>query len=144
LFFINSSPETVIVSGDKSILTARPNFGEYYIYINCVKTLYSEIEGIIRISYVREKKKNPSFIELVGYTKRKADGKFGARESLGFSDVFYRYLNEVVFKNFDLGTGQVDLSRHIVSHGGADQTQYTKNKAIQAILILDQMYFYLT
>jgi hypothetical protein len=113
-------------------------------YINCVKTLYSEIEGIVRISYVNEKGKDPSFADLVEYTKQKAEGKFGPRESLGFSDVFYRYLNEIVFKNFDLTTGQVDLSRHTVSHGVADQTKYTKNKALQAILILDQMYFYLT
>lgn len=113
-------------------------------YINCVKTLYSEIEGIVRISYVNEKGKDPSFAELIDYTKQKTEGKFGPRESLGFSDIFYRYLNEVVFRNFDLTTGQVDLSRHTVSHGVADQTKYTKNKALQAILILDQMYFYLT
>jgi hypothetical protein len=113
-------------------------------YINCVKTLYSEIDGIVRISYRNEKGKDPSFAELVEYTKQRAEGKFGRRENLGFSDVFYRYLSEVFFKNFDLGTGRVDLSRHTVSHGVADQAQYTKNKALQAILILDQMYFYLT
>jgi hypothetical protein len=113
-------------------------------YINCVKTLYSEIDGIVRMRYVDEKKKKPSFPELVDYVKQKAEGKFGPRKSLCFSDVFYRYLNEVVFKNFDLKTGQIDLSRHSALHGVADQTQYTKNKAIQAILVLDQMYFYLT
>jgi hypothetical protein len=53
-------------------------------------------------------------------------------------------LNEVVFKDFDLKTGKVDLSRHAVSHGVADQKEYTKVKALQAILIIDQMYFYLT
>jgi len=90
------------------------------------------------------KKKKPSFPELVEYVKQKAEGKFGPRGSLGFSDVFYRYLNEVVFRDFDLTTGQIDLSRHSALHGVADQTKYTKNKAIQAILILDQMYFYLT
>jgi len=113
-------------------------------YINCVKTLYSEIEGIVRISYVREKGKDPNFKELIKYVEEKASGKFGAQGTLGFSDVFYRYLKEVVFKNFDLSTGEVDLSRHTVSHGVADQTDYTKIKAFQAILILDQMYFYLT
>jgi len=30
LFFINLSPEYVIVSGDKSTLITRPVFGEYY------------------------------------------------------------------------------------------------------------------
>jgi hypothetical protein len=113
-------------------------------YINCLKTLYSEIEGIVRIRYVEEKKRSPNFKELVGYVKEKAEGKFGARGSLGFPDVFYRYLNETVFQSFDLATGQVDLSRHSVSHGVAEQTKYTRAKAIQAILTLDQMYFYLT
>jgi hypothetical protein len=113
-------------------------------YINSLKTLYSEIEGIVRIRYVAEKKKSPTFAELVGYVKEKAEGKFGAQGSLGFPDVFYRYLNETIFQNFDLATGQVDLSRHSVSHGVAEATEYTGAKAIQAILTLDQMYFYLT
>lgn len=113
-------------------------------YINCVKTLYSEIEGVVRISYVREKGEDPTFRELMEYVEKKAEGKFGTRGSLGFSDVFYRYLEEVVFKDFDLKTGKVDLSRHAVSHGVADQKEYTKLKAVQAILIIDQMYFYLT
>jgi hypothetical protein len=113
-------------------------------YINCVKTLYSEIEGIVRMRYAAEKGKSPNFSELIDFVKQKAESKFGPRQSLGFSDVFYRYLNEIVFRNFDITTGQVDLSRHSVSHGVAEQTKYTRTKAIQAILTIDQMYFYLT
>jgi len=113
-------------------------------YITCVKTLYSEIEGIVRLRYVAEKGKDPNFEDLINFVKEKAEGKFGPRESLGFPDVFYNYLKETIFQNFDLKTGQVDLSRHTVSHGVAKQTEYTRTKAMQAILILDQMYFYLT
>jgi len=113
-------------------------------YINCVKTLYSEIEGIVRIRYVEDRGSNPTFAQLVEYVKDKAQGKFGPRGTLGFPEEFYQYLKEPVFKNFDLQTGQVVLSRHSVSHGVADQKQYTRTKALQAILILDQMYFYLT
>lgn len=113
-------------------------------YITCVKTLYSEIEGIVRIRYVVEKGKDPNFEELINFVKEKAQGKFGPRKSLGFPDVFYDYLKETIFQNFDLKTGQVDLSRHTVSHGVAEQMEYTRTKAMQAILILDQMYFYLT
>jgi hypothetical protein len=40
-------------------------------YINCVKTLYSEIEGVVRISYVREKGKDPKFKELMEYVEKK-------------------------------------------------------------------------
>ena len=73
----------------------------------------------------------PSFGDLIEYVKEKAEGKFGTRGSLGFPGIF------------DIATGQVDLSRHSVSHGVADRTKYTRSKAIQAILILDQMYFYM-
>jgi hypothetical protein len=113
-------------------------------YINCVKTLYSEIEGIIRIRYIEEKGNNPTFMELVDFIKQKAEGKFGPQKSLGFQDVFYRYMKETIFQKFNLTTGQVELSRHSVSHGVAEQTRYTRTKAIQAILTIDQMYFYLT
>jgi hypothetical protein len=113
-------------------------------YINCVKTLYSEIEGIIRMRYVAEKGEDPNFAQLMEYVKEKAQGKFGLRKSLGFSEEFYRYLKEIVFRDFDLTTGQVDLSRHSVSHGVAEQIKYTRTKAIQAVLTIDQMYFYLT
>ena len=112
-------------------------------YINCLKTLYSEIEGIIRLKYMEEEGSAPSFGDLIEYVKEKAEGKFGTRGSLGFPGVFYRYLKEAVFQSFDIATGQVDLSRHSVSHGVADRTKYTRSKAIQAILILDQMYFYM-
>ena len=91
-----------------------------------------------------EKGKDPNFEELIDFVKEKAEGKFGPRISLGFPDVFYNYLKETIFQNFDLKTGQVDLSRHTVSHGVAEQMEYTRTKAMQAILIVDQMYFYLT
>lgn len=146
--FVNRWWKNLLFNGKQKILEAGIEaylLGTEAGYINCVKTLYSEIDGIVRMRYVDEKKKkNPNFQELVEYVKQKAEGKFGPRESLGFSDVFYRYLNEVVFRNFDLTTGQIDLSRHSALHGVADQTKYTRTRAIQAILILDQMFFYLT
>lgn len=146
--FVNRWWKNPLFKGKQKILEAGIEaylLGTEAGYINCVKTLYSEIDGIVRMRYVDEKKKKkPNFPELVEYVKQKAEGKFGPRESLGFSDVFYRYLNEVVFRNFDLTTGQIDLSRHSVLHGVADQTKYTRTRAIQAILILDQMFFYLT
>ena len=113
-------------------------------YITCIKTLYSEIEGIIRIRYVDELGNDPKFPDLIAYVERKAESKFGPRGSLGFSDVFYRYLKDIIFKDFDLKTGKIDLSRHTTSHGVADEKDYNRMRALQAILILDQMYFYLT
>ena len=110
-------------------------------YINCIKNLYSEIEGIIRKSYTKEKNKNPSMKDLMDYFEEKAKNKFVSIESLGFPSEFYRYLKDVFFKDFNLLTNDCSLSRHTTSHGVAKPEDYTKIKALQSILILDQIVF---
>jgi hypothetical protein len=63
---------------------------------------------------------------------------------LGFPTIIYDYLNITIFNNFNpLLNGKIDLSRHSTSHGVANAEDYTKIKALQAILTLDQLYFYL-
>lgn len=131
--------EPIIMSGIEAYL-----MNNQAGFINAIKTLYSEIEGIIRITYTKETGKNPSFQELIDYINQKARVKFGSRISLGFPGVFFDYIREHIFKSFDLASGQVDLSRHSASHGVAEAKDYTKNKALQAVLVLDQMSFYLT
>lgn len=111
-------------------------------FITSIKTLYSEIEGIVRINYLKEIGANPSFSQLINYVEGKASVKFGSYNSLGFPGIFYEYLKEVVFRSFDLKQGIVNLSRHSTSHGVAKSTDYTKAKAFEAILVLDQIYFY--
>ncbi len=56
---------------------------------------------------------------------------------------FLNYLKDIVFADFNLETGQLDLSRHSSSHGVAKAEDYTKAKALQTILVLDQIYFYI-
>ncbi len=111
-------------------------------YINCIKNLYSEIEGLVRISFEAEKGKKPSFKELMQYVEEKANARFEPVQSLAFPQEFFQYLQEGFFKGFDVLKGEVDLSRHSTSHGVARAEEYTKAKALQAILILDQIYFY--
>lgn len=136
-----------IFSDKKPIITAGIEAylkGTDLDYIVAIKTLYSEIEGIIRISYVNDNPGcRPTFADLIAYVTQKAGTRFASNNSLGFPDVFFKYLGEVVFKNFDLTTGQVDVSRHSVSHGVAKPEDYNQMKALQGILILDQMSFYL-
>ncbi len=112
-------------------------------YISCIKTLYSEIEGIIRISYYAEKGRDPNFQDLKDYLLEKARNKFSAKSSLGFPQQFYHYLGDVFLANFDLSTGKLNLSRHTASHGVAAPGEYTEERALQGILILDQIYYYL-
>jgi hypothetical protein len=39
--------------------------------------------------------------------------------------------------------GDIDLSRNSNAHGVASSEQYTRQKALQAILLLDQMSYFL-
>lgn len=113
-------------------------------YITCIKTLYSEIEGVIRMNYVNDNPgQKPVFRDLITYVRQKAGTKFASDNSLGFPDVFFKYLGEVIFRDFNLDTGKVDVSRHSVSHGVAKAEDYNQMKALQGILVLDQMSFYL-
>ena len=114
-------------------------------FIGSIKVLYPEIEGLIRMTYANETGKTDArFSDLVAFAEEKASVKFPSSRSLGFPGVFYNYLDQQIFKGFDLATGEVDLSRHSATHGVADAEDYTKARALQAILTLDQIYFYLS
>lgn len=52
-------------------------------------------------------------------------------------------MSAVIFKNFDLVKGEVDFSRNSVGHGVAEEEHFTRARALQCILTLDQIYFYL-
>jgi len=108
-------------------------------YINCIKTLYSEIEGMLRVGYFSQYRKNPSFSDLMEYMQERANDKFVSPNSLGFPTLLYRYMHDIIFCGFDLETGSIALSRHSSSHGVASSDEYTRRKALQAILLLDQM-----
>jgi len=137
-----------IFTEKKNILQAGFNAflrGDNEGYINCIKTLLPEVEGIIRYQYLKDtgKGKNIGLKELLPHLIEKGEEKTGADYSLLLPLPFLRYLKDVVFSHFDLETGQVDLSRHSVSHGVARAEAYTKVRALQTILVLDQIYFYI-
>ena len=137
-----------IFTEKKNILQAGFNAflrGDNEGYINCIKTLLPEVEGIIRYKYLKDtgKGKNIGLKELLPHLIEKGEEKTGADYSLLLPLPFLRYLKDVVFSHFDLETGQVDLSRHSVSHGVARAEAYTKVRALQTILVLDQIYFYI-
>jgi len=112
-------------------------------YINCINTLFPQIEGIMGLEYFKENNRKPSFPQLKNYIKSKAKQKFSSKGSLGFPDYFYDYLDKCIFEKFDLITGKRNLARHAVAHGYAKQEDFTRVKALQAILILNQLFFYL-
>jgi len=113
-------------------------------YISCIKNLLTEVEGIIRHQYLKDTCKGwVKWKELLSYLIEKGKEKSGSSESLFLPLHFFKYLNDVIFSDFDLETGKIDLSRHSSSHGVAKAEAYTKTKALQAILVLDQIYFYI-
>ncbi len=113
-------------------------------YINSIKTLLSEIEGIIRIKYFNDTKNDKmKASELIDFIVDKGKNKSGSDYSLYLPIPFLQYLKKVVFKNFDLKKNDIDISRHSSGHGVAKESEYTKERALQAILCLDQIYYYL-
>lgn len=112
--------------------------------ILCLKTLISEIEGLMRVLLYREKgMANPKTKEMADHVGAKGLSKAGPTDSLLFPVQFTDYLNSVVFRGFDLASGNVSLSRHSSAHGIARPEQYTRARALQTILALDQIQFYL-
>jgi len=112
-------------------------------YVCCIKTLLTEANGIMTLSYFQDTgtgdARTPKLIEHIG---GKGETRTGVRDSLFFPAYFRRYLTDVVFPRFDLQTGKIGLSRHTASHGVAKPEDYTRAHALQTILILDQIYFY--
>lgn len=135
-----SDKKIILESGIDSYLR-----GDNQGFIGCIKTLLPEIEGIIRLHYFEEtgKGKNVKIPELISHIVEKGKIKTGSEFSLFFPRAFFEYLKESVFPNFDLEQGDISLSRHTSSHGIAKAEDYTKVRALQMILILDQIYFYI-
>jgi len=114
-------------------------------FIACIKILLTEIEGIIRLHYFKEtgKGKDVHIPDLINHIFDKGKSKTGSEASLFFPCDFLHYLKEAIFPQFDLEKGNIALSRHTSSHGVAKVEDYSKIRAVQMILILDQLYFYI-
>jgi len=113
-------------------------------WINCYKTLITEIEGIIRLQYLKNMPNGRvKTQDLLTFLTEKGSVKAISNNSLLLPSSFLKYLNDIVFMDFNIETGQLDLSRHSSTHGVAKPADYTKAKALQTILTLDQIYFYI-
>ncbi len=144
--FIQYWWENSIFSEKKSILEAgikgyAENTAEGFI--TCIKTIYSEIYGILTIFYFDKYQKAGKIRDLIQEIKNEVVIKTASDLSLLLPKNFGDYLENVFFKNFNLETDELDLSRHSVDHGLAKVEDYNKMKALQGILILDQLSFYL-
>ncbi|WP_454762273.1 hypothetical protein [Caulobacter segnis] len=112
-------------------------------YISSIKTLLTEIEGILREQHVPrapgrqgiEKVLSVAFEEVIA---------FAGADSIYFPEQFVTYLRTSVFAHFDPDQPSSDATRNTVSHGCATTQAYTGVRALQTILVLDQINRYLT
>jgi hypothetical protein len=114
-------------------------------YIQCIKTLVPEIEGIIRLHYYGTAGRGrASAKQLMEHILEQCRIKTASHDSLFFEEAFLTYLHDVFFAGFDLAGSETPLSRHSVAHGVACLEDYNESRALQTILTLDQIFFYLT
>lgn len=113
-------------------------------YVNCIKNLASEIEGLIRYSlFIETQDNNPTTRIIMNYLVNKGVRKFNDDRALGFPVLFSKYLEDSIFAGFDIANASIVTSRHSVGHGVARFDNYTKIRAFQLILTMDQIFYYL-
>lgn len=112
--------------------------------ILCIKTLLTEIEGVLRQLYSIDKQAAPAGQrQFIDYLRDLGEIKTEKEESLYFPAQFAGYLNRVIFGGFKPDSPDIRMSRHSSSHGIAPAGEYRRTHALQCILALDQILFYL-
>ena len=111
--------------------------------ISSIKVLVTEIEGILQDAYKDAKGRPGRLTDLLKFARANATSKAGSEDTLLLPSAFMAYLDDYVFANFNPAIAAVSSSsRHAVGHGAAPQESYTMVRALQAILTVDQLAFY--
>lgn len=111
-------------------------------YISSISILFPRIEGLMRSFHQdvnNDIKINQSNLVESVIPKEICEQK---PHSLLLPQRFRQFLTDVYFANFD-PKGDIPLSRHSVSHGVADDSQFSLKGATQGFLALDQLSYYL-
>lgn len=113
-------------------------------FIASIKILFSEIEGILSYLLLKDTKSYiPKSNQLIAHLKEIGAQRTGSTDPLFFPGFFSDFLKSYLFPQFDLIKNNIGLSRHTSGHGIAKPESYTKIKALHAILILNQIYFFI-
>jgi len=133
-----------IIAKHQTVLQAGLNAFKNKDYVSCTKNIMTEIEGILSDLHLAEKGSIVKTEELLRHAVDKGVKKSGGEASLFFPDDFLKYLLNVAYANFDpYAPESAGASRHTIGHGRASGDTYTPARALQAILTLDQIAFYL-
>ena len=112
--------------------------------INCIKNLISEMEGIVRLHFDRNVGGQMTTARLIEYVSNRGKASFPSSGSLAFPELFHKYLETFIFRAFSLDDrSNLSLSRHSVTHGVATADLYTRVRALQVVLSLDQIHHYM-
>jgi hypothetical protein len=109
--------------------------------ILCTKTLITEVEGVARDLHMASTgtARGDFWLTLQNCGTDKAGGE----SSMYLPGLFADYLRENVLASFNPEEQTVPFSRHSVCHGAAAPEQYTRARALQVILTLDQISYYI-
>jgi hypothetical protein len=108
-----------------------------------LKIALTEIEGILSEAHFRMTGARAKLPMLLKFAVDSAEQKVGGSDTLLFPAAFAKYLQAHTFANFDpVSASGTAGSRHAVGHGAAAAETYTRTKALQALLILDQFALY--
>lgn len=112
--------------------------------VTVTKIILSEIEGIMSDAYFQVHGERPyRSKKLPDFMIEQAAKRAGDKDTLFFPVEFGKYLKEYTYADFKPGDMGAAGSRHAVSHGAVAGSQYTMTRALQALLTLDQIAFYI-
>lgn len=111
-------------------------------YVSSASILFPRIEGLLRTKHSivnsSEKATQTNLVNSLVGSLPEDQKAFNFLLPLKFQE----YLSKVFFCNFNMNA-TVEISRHSVSHGVAPFNEFNLKSATIALLVVDQLYFYL-
>ncbi|ODR93949.1 hypothetical protein AUC70_10095 [Methyloceanibacter stevinii] len=128
----------------RSLLESALNAFERGDSVGCIKTALTEIEGVLRDARIAAVGSGAKIEKLLDFAIEQGITKNQDEASLLFPRPFLVYLRNYTYEDFDpLGDSAINATRHAVGHGAAPADAYTQKAALQVLLTLDQISFYL-
>jgi hypothetical protein len=113
--------------------------------VSVIKILLTEIEGVLQNAYKARNsgKAAENLKSLLEFAQVSGEDRAGGSSTLFFTSTFAKYLRVYTFSHFNPASELASAgSRHAVGHGAATQKSYTMQRALQAVLTMDQLSFY--
>lgn len=127
----------------RELLTEGVNLFSEGRFIPSIKTLMTEIEGILRDRHVPRSSGRQGMDKVLSIAFEDVAKTAGA-DTIYFPTQFVDYLNASIYGHFDPNQPGTGATRNTVGHGRAPKGSYTAVRALQTILVLDQINRYLT